>query len=170
MKAVAQALREFPHLNASMDDSAQEIVLRGRINIGLAVDTDAGLSVPVVKDVPAKSIPELAADIEALAGRAREGKSTRDDVADGTFTITSTGRHGGLLATPVINHPEVAILGVHAIKEKPVVRDGEIRIGHVMNVSLSLDHRVVDGMTGARFLNRVISILEEPGRLLLDTR
>ncbi|MHC4861815.1 MAG: dihydrolipoamide acetyltransferase family protein, partial [Planctomycetota bacterium] len=170
MKAVVRALREYPYMNASMDDAAQEIVLKSRINIGLAVDTPSGLSVPVVKDVPSKTIPELSQEVEALAARAREGKSTREDVSDGTFTITSTGKYGGLLATPVINHPEVAILGVHAIKERPVVREGRIEVGKVMNLSLSLDHRVVDGMTGARFLNRVISILEVPGRLLLDLR
>jgi pyruvate dehydrogenase E2 component (dihydrolipoamide acetyltransferase) len=170
MKALAAALREFPYLNASMDDAAGEIVLKGRINIGIAVDTPNGLTVPVVKDVPTKTIPELAAELEALAGRARGGKSTPEDVADGTFTITSTGREGGLLATPVINHPEVAILGVHAIRKRAVVRDDEIVVGHVMNLSLSLDHRVVDGMTGARFLVRVVDLLAEPGRLLLGMR
>jgi pyruvate dehydrogenase E2 component (dihydrolipoamide acetyltransferase) len=170
MKALVRALREFPYLNASLDDAAGEIVLKGRINLGIAVDTDQGLSVPVVKDVPGKTIPELAAEVDALATRAREGKSSQEDVSDGTFTITSTGRQGGLLATPVINHPEVAILGVHAIKKRPVVRNDEIVVGHVMNLSLSLDHRVVDGMSGARFLMRVIELLEEPGRLLLGMR
>jgi pyruvate dehydrogenase E2 component (dihydrolipoyllysine-residue acetyltransferase) len=166
MKALVVALREFPYLNASYDDEKQEITLKARINLGIAVDTDAGLSVPVVRNVPGKTFPELSSEIVGLAERARAGKSTPDDIGDGTFTITSTGKMGGLLATPVINHPEVAILGVHAIKRKPVVRGDEIVIGNVMNVSLSLDHRVVDGMTGARFLNRVISLLEEPGRLL----
>jgi pyruvate dehydrogenase E2 component (dihydrolipoamide acetyltransferase) len=170
MKALVTALREFPYLNASMDDAAQEIVLKGRINIGIAVDTPNGLSVPVVKDVPAKTMFELASDIAEVAGRARDGKSTQEDITDGTFTITSTGKFGGLHATPVINHPEVAILGVHSIREKPVVRDGEIVVGHVMNLSLSLDHRIVDGMTGARFLNRLVSFLEEPGRLLTTLR
>jgi pyruvate dehydrogenase E2 component (dihydrolipoamide acetyltransferase) len=170
MKALVVALREFPYLNASMDDEAQEIVLRAAINIGIAVDTEAGLTVPVVKDVPGKTIPELASELAELSDRARAGKSSQDDITGGTFTITSTGREGGLLATPVINHPEVGILGVHAIKKKPVVRDDEIVVGHVMNLSLSLDHRVVDGMTGARFLLKVIALLEEPGRLLLDMR
>jgi pyruvate dehydrogenase E2 component (dihydrolipoamide acetyltransferase) len=170
MKALVLALREFPSLNASLDDEKQEIVQKGAINLGIAVDTDSGLSVPVVRDVPAKTMIELAADVEAVAGRAREGKSTQEDVSGGTFTITSTGRHGGLLATPVINHPEVAILGVHAIKRKPVVRGDDIVPGHVMNLSLSLDHRVVDGMTGARFLARVVELLEEPGKLLLGMR
>ena len=166
MKALVVAIREFPYLNASYDEEKQEIILKARINLGIAVDTDAGLSVPVIHDVPAKDFKLLSAEIVAAAERARAGKSTTLDVSDGTFTITSTGAHGGLLATPVINHPEVAIIGIHAIKRKPVVRGDEIVIGHVMNVSLSLDHRVVDGMTGARFLARVISLLEEPGRLL----
>jgi pyruvate dehydrogenase E2 component (dihydrolipoamide acetyltransferase) len=170
MKALVPTIREFPYLNASMDDAAGDIVLKGAINVGIAVDTDAGLTVPVVRDVPGKTIFELAADIAAVAGRAREAKSTQEDITDGTFTITSTGKHGGLLATPVINHPEVAILGVHAIRERAVVRDGEIVVGHVMNLSLSLDHRVVDGMTGARFLARLIGYLEEPGRLLTALR
>ena len=170
MKAAAVALREFPYLNASLDDAAQEIIVKGAINIGIAVDTPNGLSVPVVKSVPAKTIVELSAEVEALAGRAREGRSTKDDITGGTFTITSTGKYGGLLATPVINHPEVAILGVHAIKAKPVVEDGAIVVGEVMNLSLSVDHRVVDGMTGARFLNLVVRLLEEPGRLLASLR
>jgi pyruvate dehydrogenase E2 component (dihydrolipoamide acetyltransferase) len=170
MKALVTALREFPYLNASLDDEAQEIVLRAAINLGIAVDTDQGLSVPVVHDVPGKTIPELAMELAEVSGRARDGKSTTEDVSGGTFTITSTGKHGGLLATPVINHPEVAILGVHAIKRKPVVRGDDIVAGHVMNLSLSLDHRVVDGMTGARFLARVIALLEEPGRLLLGMK
>jgi len=170
MKALVPTIREFPYLNASMDDAAGEIVLKGAINVGIAVDTDAGLTVPVVRDVPGKTLLELAADIEAVAGRARAAKSTQEDITDGTITITSTGRHGGLFATPVINHPEVAILGVHAIRERAVVREGEIVVGHVMNVSLSLDHRVVDGMTGARFLSRLIGYLEEPGRLLATLR
>lgn len=170
MKAAAVALREFPYLNASLDDAAQEIIVKGAINIGIAVDTPNGLSVPVVKSVPAKTIVELSAEIEALAGRAREGRSTKDDITGGTFTITSTGKYGGLLATPVINHPEVAILGVHAIKAKPVVEDGAIVVGEVMNLSLSVDHRVVDGMNGARFLNLVVRLLEEPGRLLASLR
>jgi len=170
MKALVPVLREFPFMNSQMDDDAQEIVLKGGINLGFATDTEAGLTVPVIHDVPNKSVLELAKEIEQAAARAREGRSTQEDVSGGTFTITSTGRQGGLLATPVINHPEVAILGVHAIKKKPVVRDDEIVVGHVMNLSLSLDHRVVDGMTGARFLNRLIEILSEPGRLLLSLR
>ena len=170
MKALVVAIREFPYLNASYDEEKQEIILKARINLGIAVDTDAGLSVAVIHDVPAKDFQMLSAEIVAAAERARAGKSTTLDVSDGTFTITSTGAHGGLLATPVINHPEVAIIGIHAIKRKPVVRGDEIVIGHVMNVSLSLDHRVVDGMTGARFLARVISLLEEPGRLLASMK
>jgi pyruvate dehydrogenase E2 component (dihydrolipoamide acetyltransferase) len=170
MKALVKVLREFPYMNASLDDEAQEIVLRKAINIGIAVDTPNGLSVPVVKNVPGKTLIDLAIDLEEVSGRAREGKSTQDDVHGGTFTITSTGKQGGLLATPVINHPEVAILGVHAIKKRPVVRNDEIVVGHVMNLSLSIDHRVVDGMTGARFLLRLISYLEEPGRLLLGMK
>jgi pyruvate dehydrogenase E2 component (dihydrolipoamide acetyltransferase) len=170
MTALVVAIREFPYLKASSDEQKQEIVLKARVNLGIAVDTDAGLSVPVIHNVPGKDFQQLSAEIVGAADRARAGKSTTEDVSDGTFTITSTGKHGGLLATPVINHPEVAIIGIHAIKKKPVVRNDEIVVGQVMNVSLSLDHRVVDGMTGARFLARVISLLEEPGRLLASLK
>ncbi len=170
MKALVVAIREFPYLNASYNEELQEIILKARINLGIAVDTDAGLSVPVIHNVPGKDFQQLSSEIAGAADRARAGKSTTEDIADGTFTITSTGAHGGLLATPVINHPEVAIIGIHAIRKKPVVRNDEVVIGHVMNVSLSLDHRVVDGMTGARFLARVVSLLEEPGRLIASLR
>jgi pyruvate dehydrogenase E2 component (dihydrolipoamide acetyltransferase) len=168
VKAVVGALRHHPLLNASLDDGAQEIVLRRYYNIGIATATDSGLVVPVVKDADRKSLLDVARDIDRLASEARAGKSKLEDLQGSTFTITSLGARGGLLATPIINYPEVAILGVHQIKERPVVRNGQIVIGEVMLVSLSFDHRVVDGHVGAAFAYDVIGYLERPDRLLLE--
>jgi pyruvate dehydrogenase E2 component (dihydrolipoamide acetyltransferase) len=168
VKAVVAALRRHPTLNASFDDANQEIVVRRSYNIGIATATDAGLVVPVVKEVDRKSLVDLARDIERLAADARAGKSKLEDLQGSTFTVTSLGARGGLLATPIINYPEVAILGVHQIKERPVVRDGQIVVGQVMLLSLSFDHRVVDGHVGAAFAYDVIGYLEHPERLLLE--
>jgi pyruvate dehydrogenase E2 component (dihydrolipoamide acetyltransferase) len=136
-------------------------------NFGIATDTDNGLIVPVIKDVDRKSIGELAKDLQELAARTRDGKVTVDDLTGGTFTITNAGNIGGLFATPVINFPEVAILGVHAIKDTPIVRDGQCVPGKKMYLSISIDHRIVDGATGARWMNVVKDCLEQPYRLLL---
>lgn len=168
VKAVVAALKESPYLNASLDDEAEEIVLKGYYNIGIAVATDEGLTVPVVKEADRKSILSLSQEIEVLAEKARAGKLALQDLQGGTFTITSLGPLGGLFATPIINYPEVAILGVHEIKEKPVVRDGEVVPGKVMLLSLSFDHRVVDGAMGAEFARRLIRYLEEPSLLFME--
>jgi pyruvate dehydrogenase E2 component (dihydrolipoamide acetyltransferase) len=168
VKAVVAALRRHPMLNSTFDDANNEIVVRRAYNIGIATATDAGLVVPVVKDAERKSLVELARDIERLAGEARSGKSKLEDLQGSTFTITSLGARGGLMATPIINYPEVAILGIHQIKERPVVRDGQIVVGEVMLLSLSFDHRVVDGHVGAAFAYDVIGYLEHPERLLLE--
>jgi pyruvate dehydrogenase E2 component (dihydrolipoamide acetyltransferase) len=167
MKAVVAAMRAFPTMNSSLDEAAQELVVKQYFNFGIATDTDNGLIVPVIKDVDKKSILELAAAIADLAARTRAGKITVDDLSGGTFSITNAGNIGGLFATPVINFPEVAILGVHAIKDTPVVKDGAIVIGKVMYLSVSIDHRLVDGATGARWMNVVKQCLEQPWRLLL---
>ncbi len=167
MKAIVQAMRAFPAMNSSLDEVTQELVIKKYYNFGIATDTDNGLIVPVVKDVDRKSVGELAKDIQDLAARTREGKVTVDDLTGGTFTITNAGNIGGLFATPVINFPEVAILGVHAIKDTPVVRDGAIVVGKKMYLSVSIDHRLVDGATGARWMNIVKEHLEQPYRLLL---
>ncbi|MBM4059754.1 MAG: 2-oxo acid dehydrogenase subunit E2 [Planctomycetes bacterium] len=167
MKAIVAAMREFPTMNASLDETTQEFVVKRYYNFGIATDTDNGLIVPVVKDVDRKSIGQLAVDIQNLAARTRDGKVTVEDLTGGTFSITNAGNIGGLFATPVINFPEVAILGVHAIKDTPVVRDGAIVVGKKMYLSVSIDHRLVDGATGARWMNVVKQHLEHPFRLLL---
>ncbi|MBX3464957.1 MAG: 2-oxo acid dehydrogenase subunit E2, partial [Planctomycetes bacterium] len=167
MKAIVQAMRQFPAMNSSLDEVSNELVIKKYYNFGIATDTDNGLIVPVVKDVDRKSVGELARDIQDLAARTREGKVTVDDLTGGTFTITNAGNIGGLFATPVINFPEVAILGVHAIKDTPVVKNGQIVVGKKMYLSVSIDHRLVDGATGARWMNVVKEHLEQPYRLLL---
>lgn len=166
IKALIPALMEFPYLNSSLDDEKQEIILKGDYNIGIATDTPNGLMVPVVKGADRKSLWELATEIAILSEKARTGKIALDDMKGGTFTVTNAGSIGGVLATPVINHPEVAILGVNAIRKRPVVKNDQIVIGDVMFLSMSVDHRVVDGADAARFMNRLIYFLSEPSRLV----
>lgn len=167
VRAVAAALREYPLLNASLDEAKDEVVLKKHYDIGIATATDDGLLVPVIKGADRLDLFAIAGEIERLARGARERKLALADLTGGTFTITTTGAYGGLLATPIVHHPQVAILGVHAVTQRPVVRDGQIVIREMTNLSLSLDHRVVDGDVGARFLYDVIARLEraeEPGR------
>jgi pyruvate dehydrogenase E2 component (dihydrolipoamide acetyltransferase) len=168
VKAVVASLKKHPVLAATLDEANQEIVLRKDFNIGIATATPAGLMVPVVKRADRLSTIEVAREIERLAADARAGRSRLEDLQGSSFTITSLGAQGGLLATPIINYPEVAILGVHQMKQKPVVRGGQIVIGDVMLLSLSFDHRVVDGHVGAAFAYEVIGYLEHPERLLLE--
>jgi pyruvate dehydrogenase E2 component (dihydrolipoamide acetyltransferase) len=167
MKAVVEAMKQFPMMNSSLDESTQELVIKKHYNFGIATDTDNGLIVPVIKDVDRKTIVELAADIQEIARATREGNVPLEDLQGSTFTITNAGNIGGLFATPIINFPEVAILGVHAIKKTPVVDpDGRIVVGDVMYLSVSIDHRIVDGATGAYWMNVVKECLEQPRRLL----
>ncbi|HEX4446877.1 MAG TPA: dihydrolipoamide acetyltransferase family protein [Polyangiaceae bacterium] len=168
VKAVVAGLKKHPMLNTTLDEAANEIVFRKQFHIGVATATDAGLVVPVVRDADKKSILDIARDIERLAQDARTGRARSEDLSGSTFTVTSLGARGGLLATPIINFPEVAILGVHQMKTKPVVRDGQIVIGDVMMLSLSFDHRIVDGHVGAAFALEVIGYLEKPEALLLE--
>jgi pyruvate dehydrogenase E2 component (dihydrolipoamide acetyltransferase) len=168
VKAVVAALKKHPVLNTTLDETHNEIVFRKYFHIGIATATDGGLVVPVVKDADRKSVLEIAREIERLAGEVRAGKARAEDLSGSTFTITSLGAKGGLLATPIINFPEVAILGVHQMKTKPVVRGGQIVIGDVMLLSLSFDHRIVDGHVGAAFALDVIATLENPETLLLE--
>ena len=165
VKATANALVKFPQLNATLDDAAGEIIQRGHRHIGLATATDAGLIVPVVRDADRLSITQLAGEIERLAALTRSGKAAREDLSGSTFTITSLGALGGLLATPIINHPEIAILGVHKIARRPAVRGDSIVIRDLMNLSISVDHRVVDGYDAARFIAEIKATLESPGPL-----
>lgn len=168
VKAVVMGLRLFPALNASLDEASQEIVFHERFDIGFAVDTDAGLSVPVIRDADERSIYELAREIERLAGAARVGTLERDDLRDGTFTVTSPGPFGGLMATPIILHPQSAILGVHRAVDRPVVRNGQVVIRKIMNLSVSFDHRILDGLTAAKFTLEIATALEHPA--LLEVR
>jgi 2-oxoglutarate dehydrogenase complex dihydrolipoamide succinyltransferase (E2) component len=168
IKAVIPALKEFPYVNASLDEEAGEVVLKKSYNVGIATDTEGGLVVPVVKDADKKDVFEIAAEIQQLAARARSGQLTLDDVHGSTFTITNQGSVGGLFATPIINYPESAILGTHKISKRPLVRDGKIEIRDVMYLSLSFDHRILDGAYAARFVNRVIGVIQDPKLLLAE--
>lgn len=168
LKACVSGLKKHGILNSTLDEERKLIQLKRFYNIGVAIATSEGLIVPVVKNADDKSMLDISAEVRTLAEQARSGKIQLEDLRDGTFTITSLGALGGVLATPIINYPEVAILGVHKIRERPVVRDGEVVIRHMMNLSLSLDHRVVDGFVGAEFLRDVISHLENPGLLSIE--
>ena len=160
MKAVVEALQRHPALNASLDEDREEIVLKKKIDVGMAVDAGDGLVVPVVRNADAKSVIELAREIERLSAAAREGTLAPGDLAGGTFTISSVGSIGGLFSYPVINVPEAAILAAHKIVTRPVVRDGEIVPREMMYLSLSFDHRIVDGGEATRFLNEVVRRIE----------
>jgi pyruvate dehydrogenase E2 component (dihydrolipoamide acetyltransferase) len=168
VKAVVAGLRSYPALNASLDEDAGEIVYHERYDVGIAVDTPAGLVVPVVRDADRKRLREVAADVDRLARAAREGTLRSDDLRDPTFTISSPGPFGGLMATPIVFHPQSAILGVHRASERPVVREGQIVIRQMMNLSITFDHRILDGMTAAKFVLDVAKLLEHPAALALE--
>jgi pyruvate/2-oxoglutarate dehydrogenase complex dihydrolipoamide acyltransferase (E2) component len=170
LKALGKVLREFPTLNAVMDEEAFELVLRKDINIGIATDTEAGLYVPVIKQVDQKSIFEIAAEIADVTQRTRENRAKLDELTGGTFTVTSVGNIGGRFATPILNHPEVAILGVNQIHDRPVAHQGQVVIRKMMYLSPSFDHRVIDGAVGARFVAALKEVLENPQALMLDLR
>ncbi|MDQ3767228.1 MAG: 2-oxo acid dehydrogenase subunit E2 [Actinomycetota bacterium] len=160
--AVVAALEQYPALNASLDEVASEIVFHDRYDIGIAVDTPDGLVVPVVRSADLKSVPELATDIERLASAARAGELQLDELQGSTFTVTSPGAFGGLMATPIVFYPQAAILGVHKATERPVVRDDQVVVRRMMNLSITFDHRVLDGMTAAKFILKVIELIEHP--------
>jgi pyruvate dehydrogenase E2 component (dihydrolipoamide acetyltransferase) len=168
IKAVIGALQEHPYLNSSLDDEKSEIVVKKYYNMGIAVDTKDGLMVPVVKNVRGKNLFQLASELEALSDKARNRTIDLADLRGGTFTITNYGAMGGIWGFPVIHHPEVAILGMGKIFDKPVVIDGKIEIRKVLPLSLSFDHRVVDGAEAVRFLNTVIELLEDPDLILME--
>jgi pyruvate dehydrogenase E2 component (dihydrolipoamide acetyltransferase) len=171
MKAASNALFRYPELNSQLDESTQEIVTFHYVNLGIATDTEQGLIVPVIPDVQSKGILELAGELNELAERTRSGKVKPDELRGGTFTITNAGNIGGTLATPIINFPEVGILGVHRIVKRPGVvetpKGDEIQVRHYMNLSISVDHRLVDGATAVRFLVLMRELLETPGLLAL---
>ena len=168
VKAVVGALRQFPDLNASIDDAKGEIIYKKYYNIGIATDTDQGLMVPVVSDADRKSIWRIASEINELAVKARDGKLSPGEMKNGTFTITNIGSAGGQYFTPVINYPEVAILGTGRITEKPVVKNGLVQAAPVMGLSLSFDHRLIDGATAQHFINYLKEVLAEPDFLLME--
>ncbi len=171
IKCLIPALKQFPIMNSTLKDEEEEIVIKHYYNIGIAVDVPEGLIVPVIKNADQKNIWELSAEITDLANRAREGKLKLEDITGGTFTITSVGGIGGMMATPIIRWPEVAILGLMRAKMRPIAleKDGEYEIGikKIMYISVTLDHRVVDGAIGARFGNTLIRYMENPSLLIL---
>jgi 2-oxoisovalerate dehydrogenase E2 component (dihydrolipoyl transacylase) len=170
VKAVALALKDVPAVNASYDEAAGEVTLHDQYHVGVAVATPAGLVVPVIRDADRKDLPTIAREAEELGAAARAGKLRREQVTGGTFTVTSIGGFGGLFATPIINHPESAILGVGKVVRRPVYDDaGAVRPADLMYLSLSCDHRVIDGAVAAVFANAVILRLKNPGLLLLPS-
>ncbi len=168
VKALIPALKEFPYLNSSLDEQSGNIILKGYYNFGIAVDTERGLVVSVVKDADTKDIFTLAGEIEKLAEKARAGQLSLEEVHGSTFTITNVGAIGGLFATPIINLPDVAILGVYKIVKRPVFREGKVDVRDMMYISLTFDHRVVDGAYAARFTTRVIETIQDPKKLLAE--
>jgi pyruvate dehydrogenase E2 component (dihydrolipoamide acetyltransferase) len=168
VKALVAAARQFPVLNASLDDEKNEIVYKNYYHIGIAADTENGLIVPVVKNANAKNMWKIAEEIKDLAVRGREGKLAPDEMKGSTITITNIGSAGGMYFTPVINYPEVAILGTGRISEKPVVKNSEITVGKVMALSLSFDHRIIDGATAQQAMNYVKQLLEDPQLLVME--
>jgi pyruvate dehydrogenase E2 component (dihydrolipoamide acetyltransferase) len=168
-KALVGAFKEFPHVNSNMDEATQELIVRGEYNIGIAASTEAGLTVPVVKHVDRLPVRALAQEIARLGDAARTSRLKMEELTGGTFTITSLGQTGGLFATPIINHPEVAIMGVHRMRKRPVVGENDaIVIRPMMYLSFSFDHRVIDGAVGAEFAYAVIRRLEKPELLFLE--
>jgi pyruvate dehydrogenase E2 component (dihydrolipoamide acetyltransferase) len=172
MKALIATIREFPMFNASIDDAAQEIVYKKYFNLGFAADTPNGLLVPVIKGAEHKTVLQLSKEINELAKKARDGKLGLDEMKGATITITNIGSVGGTYATPIINHPEVAILGMYKISDKPVIKQGangmEIDVIKSMNFTITCDHRLIDGAVAANFLKAFINRIENPGVLMLD--
>ncbi|MBT2295681.1 dihydrolipoamide acetyltransferase family protein [Pseudomonas fluorescens] len=168
VRALVVALRDFPQMNARYDDEAQVIHRSGAVHVGVATQSDVGLMVPVVRHAEARSLWDSAAEISRLATAARNGKASRDELSGSTITLTSLGALGGIVSTPVLNLPEVAIVGVNKIVERPVVIKGQIVIRKMMNLSSSFDHRVVDGMDAAQFIQALRGLLEQPATLFVE--
>lgn len=167
LKAAAFALKEFPSLNSQMDLENDRMILKHYYNIGVAVDTDDGLVVPVIRDVDKLSVAQLSARIMEMAQKARDRQLSLDDFKDGTFTVTNYGSIGGTFGVPVINYPQAAILGIGRILKTPVVKNDQVVVGHTLPLSMSVDHRIVDGAEAARFISRVMGFLGDPTALLL---
>ena len=168
IKSVVHGLKKWPSINSSLDEEKQELVWKRYYHIGIATQGPQGLSVGVVRDADKRSLFDLGKEIERLAEGIRTGKASRDDLTGSTFTISSLGQLGGVLATPIINFPEAAILGVHKIAERPAVVNGQIAVRHLMNLSISVDHRIADGYDAAMFVQEVKAYLEDPTLLFLE--
>lgn len=166
VRAVVEALKRFPLVNASIDGN--DVVYHGYQDIGVAVSTDRGLVVPILRDADQLSIAEIENTIVEYSGRARDGKLTIDEITGGTFTITNGGVYGSLMSTPILNPPQTAILGMHAIKERPVAEDGQVVIRPMMNLALSYDHRLIDGREAVLFLVAIKDMIENPAKILLE--
>ncbi|MEK6976595.1 MAG: dihydrolipoamide acetyltransferase family protein [Candidatus Thermoplasmatota archaeon] len=169
VKAAVAALKRHPDVNVAFDENTSEIVKKKYWHIGVATATDAGLIVPVVKDADRKGVLDIAREVADLSERTKAGKAKLEELTGSTFSITSLGKLGGVLATPILNYPEVAIMGVHEMKQVPVVKEGQLAIGWRMNLSFTFDHRIVDGYNGAMFANTLVSYLEDPQLLLLES-
>jgi len=166
MKAAVTVLKDHPLFNASYDEAAGQIVFKRYFHIGVAVDTPEGLIVPVVRDADKKDMVTLARELADMAARARERRLTLDELRGGSFTLTNIGAIGGLMATPIIHQPELAICGLFAIKDKPAVVDGQVVPRKIMNLSITFDHRVIDGAQGARFMRDLVELLQHPELLM----
>jgi pyruvate dehydrogenase E2 component (dihydrolipoamide acetyltransferase) len=169
IKAVQHTLREFGTFNASVDEDREEIMVKKYYNIGVAVDTAEGLIVPVVRNVEKKSVRELAAELQNLSELARDRKIKLEDLKGSTFTITNYGAFGAAFASPIINYPDVAILGTGKISDKPWVKGGKIEVRKILPLSLTFDHRVNDGAGAAKFLTRLVGYLEDPASLFMES-
>ena len=167
-KVIAVAMRKFPQVNSSVDMAAEEVVYKSYVNIGIAVDTERGLVVPVIRNADRMGFAEIEKTIAEFGRKAKEGQLTMQDMQGGTFTISNGGVFGSLLSTPIINPPQSAVLGMHRIEERPVVRDGQIVIKPMMYLALSYDHRLIDGREAVTFLVRMKEAIEDPTRLLID--
>lgn len=168
MKALIATCREFPMFNASIDDQAGEIVQKRYFNLGFAADTPNGLVVPVVKNADFKTVLQISQEINQLAAKARDGKLSLEDMRGATITVTNIGSVGGVYATPIINHPEVAILGVYKLQDKPIWNGKEFVRGQIMNFTITCDHRLIDGAVAANFMKSFVARIENPSQLMLD--
>ncbi len=168
VRAVVRAVVDFPQVNARFDDEAGVLTLHEAVHLGVATQTEAGLMVPVLRQAQTLDLWACAAAIARLAADARDGKAVREELSGSTITVTSLGKLGGIVSTPVINHPEVAIVGVNRIVARPVVHDGAVQVRQMMNLSSSFDHRVVDGAVAAACIQRVRQLLEHPAMLFIE--
>jgi 2-oxoisovalerate dehydrogenase E2 component (dihydrolipoyl transacylase) len=168
MRALVKVLPQYPQINARFDDEAGVVHRHHAVHIGIATQTANGLIVPVVKHAEARDVWDTALEVTRVSSAARENKAGKDDLSGSTITITSLGTLGGVATTPVINYPEVAIIGPNAIIERPVVRDGQIVVRKMMNLSSSFDHRVVDGYAAAEFIQKIKALLEHPATLFME--